>query len=345
MNEINIIQPDDWHVHFRDNEILKLIAPETKKIFGKCIVMPNLVPPVVNSQKAKRYKKEIIDCIGDNLKIYLTLYLTENLTKSELLEAFFNNDIFAVKLYPLGATTNSNFGIKNIKKIMPILELMSLNKIPLLIHGEDVDPDIDIFDREKSFIDKYLTKIVKDFPELKITLEHITTKEAVDFVLSSNNNIVASITPHHLASDRNSMLVGGIKPHLYCLPILKRRKHRDALVKIATSGNKKFFLGTDSAPHLKHDKESECGCAGVFNTKYCMQTLTQLFDDKNCLNNLESFTSLNGTKHYQLPVNKKKIKLIKSDKPIKFNKFLKKNNIQIKNYIPDFQVFWSLKKN
>ena len=272
----------------------------------------------------------------------MTIYLTENTDKQDLINSFKKNKIFAVKLYPLGATTNSNFGIKNIENIMPVLETMEKNDIPLLIHGEDTDPEIDIFDREKYFINRTLSKIVKNFPKLRITLEHITTSDAVDYIKSSNN-IVGSITPHHLSSNRNEMLVGGIRPHLYCLPILKREAHQQELIKIATSGHRKFFLGTDSAPHEIHMKENECGCAGVFNTTYTIQILTQIFEINKALNNLEKFVSINGAKHYKLPINKKKINLIKKNNPIKFLDNLINNEIKVKIYKPNFEVFWEIK--
>ena len=341
MKKITIIQPDDWHVHFRDEEMLKLVVPETDKIFGKCIVMPNLVPPIINNRMAIEYQKRKKNYIRTNLKTYLTIYLTENTDVEDLVAAFKEKNVFAVKLYPLGATTNSNFGIKNLKNIMSVLATMEKNNIPLLIHGEETDPKIDIFDREKYFIDRTLSKIVRNFPKLRITLEHITTIDAIDYI-NSNENIVGSITPHHLASNRNDMLVGGIRPHLYCLPILKRKTHQEELIRVAISGNEKFFLGTDSAPHEIALKENHCGCAGVFNTTYTIQILTQIFENQRALNNLEKFVSINGARHYKLPINEKKINLIKKDEPIKFINKLKINNIEVKIYKPNFEVFWDI---
>ncbi len=338
MNKITLIQPDDWHVHFRDGDILKTVVPETDKNFGKCIVMPNLVPPIINGQMANEYKKRISKFLKNNLNLLMTIYLTENLKKHTLINAYKTKQVFAVKLYPLGATTNSENGIKDVENIIEILSTMEENDIPLLIHGEDTNPEIDIFDREKSFLDKVLTKITQNFPKLRITLEHITTKEAVQFILSSKN-VVGSITPHHLASNRNEMLVGGIRPHLYCLPILKRDIHQQELIKIAISGNKKFFLGTDSAPHEIKLKENECGCAGVFNAPYSLQIITQIFDNHNALNKLENFVSINGTKHYKLPNNKKKVSLKKFKNPIKFNDYLG-SKIKFKIYKPQFSIFW-----
>ena len=334
-------KPNDMHVHFRDNDFLDLIVPETDKIYENCIVMPNLIPPITSGQMANDYLIRIKKHIKKNLNPLMTLYLTENINVDDMISAFKNKVIFALKLYPKGATTNSEHGIKNFKKISSILSKMEENNIPLLIHGEDTDKDVDIFDREKSFIDKYLTKLIASFPKLRIVLEHITTCDAVQFV-KENNNIGATITPHHLASNRNDMLVGGIKPHLYCLPILKRRNHQEALIKIATSGNKKFFLGTDSAPHDIKLKENECGCAGVFNTINSIEIIAQIFDQNNCLKNLESFVSTNSSNFYKIPKNHRKISLEKKNTPIKFEKCLKKNNTIIKIYKPNFPVFWKM---
>src|SRR6056300_736405 len=252
MEEIEIIKPDDWHVHFRDDEILKAVVPETTRHFARSIVMPNLIPPILNAKQAVNYKKRIEKAIPptDNFKPLMTIYLTEETNKKELKQAYKDGAVFAVKLYPAGATTNSDSGVKDIKKIMPVLETMSEIGMPLLIHGEVTDLSIDIFDREKVFIDKKLDFICRELPDLKITLEHITTTEATQYVKEGNKNLAASITPHHLALNRNALFVGGINPHNYCLPILKREIHRQALVKAAISGNRKFFLGTDTAPHL-----------------------------------------------------------------------------------------------
>ena len=316
MEEIKIIKPDDFHVHFRDNEILKAVVPETTRHFARSIVMPNLIPPILNGKQAIKYKKRIEKAIPskDNFEPLMTIYLTEETNRDELKSAYKNGVIFAVKLYPAGATTNSDSGVKDIKKVMPVLKTMSEIGMPLLIHGEVTDKEIDIFDREKVFIDQKLDFICKELPELKITLEHITTKEATTYVNEANKNLVATITPHHLALNRNAIFVGGIRPHNYCLPILKREIHRKALLKAATSGNPKFFLGTDTAPHLKSDKESACGCAGVFNATYCVSILTQLFDNENALPQLENFISKNGANHYNLNVNEEKISIVKSKK-------------------------------
>ena len=245
-------------------------------------------------------------------------------------------------MYPAGATTNSDSGVKDIKKIMPVLETMARVGMPLLIHGEVTHKDVDIFDREKVFIDQNLDFICKELPELKITLEHITTEEAVEYVYGGNENLVASITPHHLALNRNAIFAGGIRPHNFCLPILKREKHRKALIEVATNGDMKFFLGTDTAPHLKGDKENACGCAGVFNSTYCLSILANIFEKENSIEMLESFVSINGAKHYGIGTNKEKIKLIKSETPTTLKSSIKVENEEIIIFKPDFPVFWKV---
>jgi dihydroorotase len=344
MNEFEIIKPDDWHVHFRDNEILNAVVPETTRHFSRAIVMPNLTPPILNGQQAQNYKKRIKDSIPekDNFIPLMTLYLTESTKSNELKESYENGLVFAAKLYPAGATTNSDSGVKNIQNIMPILETMAEIGMPLLIHGEVTDKAIDIFDREKKFIDTNLDFICKELPELKITLEHITTKEATVYVSEGNENLVASITPHHLALNRNAMFVGGIKPHNYCLPILKREAHKQALVDMAISGSYKFFLGTDTAPHLKHDKENACGCAGIFNATNCISILAEIFDSKNAIQMLENFVSINGAKHYGCETNQETIKLRKSKTPLLLKNSLKFGNKEIIIFKPDFSLFWEV---
>ena len=344
MEQIEIIKPDDWHVHFRDNDILKAVVPETTRHFARAIVMPNVVPPILKGSDAVKYKQKIKNAIPKNdcFIPLMTLYLTESTNKHELRESYERAQVFAAKLYPAGATTNSDSGVKDIKKIMPVLEIMAKIGMPLLIHGEVTDKKIDIFDREKVFIDQKLDFICKELPELKITLEHITTKEATIYVIEGNKNLVASITPHHLALNRNAIFVGGIRPHNYCLPILKREIHRKYLLKAAISGNPKFFLGTDTAPHLTTDKESACGCAGVFNATYSLPILAQLFDNENSLSNLEKFISKNGAKHYILNKKKKKIILIKSSQALIFKKYLNVNKQSIKIFYPDFSIFWKV---
>jgi dihydroorotase len=344
MRTIEITQPDDWHVHFRDGEMMKAVVPETSKHFGRAIVMPNLIPPILTREHALKYKHALQKAIPINhdFKPLMTIYLTEQTNKHDLEYSFKNGDVFAAKLYPAGATTNSESGVSNIKKIMPLLKKMSEIGMPLLIRGEVTDINIDIFDREKIFIKNILNPICIKLPKLKITLEHITTEDAVSFVLKSNENIAASITPHHLSLNRNAILVGGINPHYYCLPVLKREKHRLALVKAATSGNKKFFLGTDSAPHCISYKETSCGCAGVFNAPNSISVVTEIFDQNKKLSKLENFLSLNGAKHYGVEINNKKIKIVKKKIPIKFSEVLKFQNDDIVIFKPNFSVYWEI---
>jgi dihydroorotase len=345
MEEIEIVKPDDWHVHFRDGDILKGVVPETTRHFARAIVMPNLVSPIFRGEDAVKYKKRIENAIPENDRFLplMTLYLTESTKKHELRESYYNGHVFAAKLYPAGATTNSDSGVNDLKKIMPVLEAMAEIGMPLLIHGEVTDKEIDIFDREKVFIDQKLDFICKELPELKITLEHITTKEAKTYVNEGNKNLVASITPHHLTLNRNAMFVGGIRPHNYCLPILKRENHRRALVEAAVSGNSKFFLGTDTAPHLTKDKESACGCAGVFNATYCLSILAQLFDNENALPKLEKFISRNGAVHYNLNINKETIFMVKSNQELSFKEYIYIEDKKIKIFQPDFSVFWTVR--
>ena len=344
MKTIEITKPDDWHVHFRDGEILKAVVPETTRHFKRAIVMPNLIPPILTGSDALEYKQKIKEAVPNSDKFIplMTLYLTERTNKADLKKAYKEELVFAAKLYPAGATTNSDSGVKNIKNIMPLLETMSLIGMPLLIHGEVTNKDIDIFDREKVFIDTILDFLCKELPELKITMEHITTREATLYINESNKNISATITPHHLALNRNAIFVGGINPHYYCLPILKREVHRKALLRAAISGDSNFFLGTDTAPHLIQTKESSCGCAGVFNSTYSLAILAEIFDNQNSLEKLESFVSLNGPKHYNLKPNQDKIKLVKSNEPIELKSSLKYNNNEIVIFRPDFPIFWNV---
>ena len=342
MTRLKIITPDDWHVHFRDGEVLKKVVPETCKSFDRAIVMPNLIPPIQSLDQIIDYKRNILENsnINPDFIPLMTFYITENLNISELINAHKTKNLFACKLYPAGVTTNSNFGINKIENIYSLLEKMEDLGIPLLIHGEVNDQDVDVFHREQVFIEKYLEKIIERFPNLKITLEHITTKFSVDYIMSKNSNLKASITPHHLIYNRTDMLAHSIKPHLYCLPILKKEEDRQSLLKEALSGNENFFLGTDSAPHFSYQKESVCGCAGIFNTINCLETLAQLFDNYDSLFNLEKFVSINGANHYELKTNKKTIQFVKRNIPTKFKEYLHVNTHKIKIFKPPFDVFW-----
>ena len=313
---LKIIRPDDWHLHVRSGEMLKSVIGMTAAQMGRAIIMPNLSPPVSNAAQAKQYHQEIMSALPaeSNFTPLMVLYLTDNTTPKQIQTAFDGGLVVAAKLYPAGATTNSDSGVTDINNIYPSLEKMQQLGVPLLVHGEVTDAKVDIFDREAVFIEQILSKVIEDLPDLKIVFEHITTKTAVDFVLSSGNNIAATITPHHLLANRNDMLVGGIKPHYFCLPILKRRDpHQLALLKAATSGNAKFFLGTDSAPHAKEHKESDCGCAGVLNAHCAIELYATVFDSQNAMDKLEGFASFFGADFYNLPRNTDTIVLKKQD--------------------------------
>ena len=313
---LQIIRPDDWHLHVRSGEMLKSVIGMTAAQMGRAIIMPNLSPPVSNAAQAKQYHQEIMNALPaeSNFTPLMVLYLTDNTTPEQVQTAVDGGLVVAAKLYPAGATTNSDSGVTDINNIYPSLEKMQQLGVPLLVHGEVTDAKVDIFDREAVFIEQILSKVIEDLPDLKIVFEHITTKTAVDFVLSSGNNIAATITPHHLLANRNDMLVGGIKPHYFCLPILKRRDpHQLALLKAATSGNAKFFLGTDSAPHAKEHKESDCGCAGILNAHCAIELYATVFDSQNAMDKLEGFASFFGADFYNLPRNTDTIVLKKQD--------------------------------
>ena len=312
ISSITIVRPDDWHVHLRDGEVLKNTVKDISRYFGRAIVMPNLVPPVTNTELAKAYYDRIMAAQPRaDFKPLMVLYLTDSTSIQDIKEAKESGVVFAAKLYPAGATTNSSSGVTDITKMKDVLETMQNVGMPLLIHGEVTTDDIDIFDREQVFIDTILSPLVASYPNLKIVLEHITTKNAVDFVNSAGDNVAATITVHHLLFNRNHMLVGGIRPHYFCLPILKRNIHQQALIEAATSGSAKFFLGTDSAPHAQHAKESSCGCAGSYTAHAAIELYAEVFDQENALDKLEAFASLNGPAFYQLPINEDKITLIR----------------------------------
>ena len=315
MTQLKLARPDDWHLHLRQGEVMSSVVGMTAKQMGRAIVMPNLSPPVRNAQEALRYRKEIVCSLpkGTSFNPLMTLYLTDKTTKQNIIEAGNNEHVYAVKLYPAGATTNSESGVTSVLGVYPVIEQMQKEGVPLLVHGEVTHADIDVFDREKVFIETVLAPLLKNFPKLKVVLEHITTKEAVDFVSGSSDNVAATITAHHLLANRNHMLVGGIKPHYYCLPVLKRKSpHQEALIAAATSGSAKFFLGTDSAPHDKHQKESACGCAGVFSAHAAIELYAEVFDRANKIEMLEGFASHHGPDFYGLKRNKESITLEKN---------------------------------
>jgi len=311
-NTITIIRPDDWHVHLRDGKVLKNTVKDISRYFGRAIVMPNLVPPVTNAKLAKSYYQRIMATQPNaSFKPLMVLYLTDATSAQDINEAKDSGLVFAAKLYPAGATTNSSSGVTDVAKMKDVFAAMQNVGMPLLIHGEVTTDDIDIFDREQVFIETILSPLVAGYPDLKIVLEHITTKNAVDFVNNAGDNVAATITVHHLLYNRNDMLVGGIRPHYFCLPILKRNIHQKALIEAATSGSSKYFLGTDSAPHAKHAKESSCGCAGSYTAHAAIELYAEVFEQENALDKLEQFASLHGPNFYQLPVNTDKITLVK----------------------------------
>ena len=313
--KLTITQPDDWHLHVRDGDVLKDIVPFTSQHFARAIIMSNLSPPSISTEQALAYRGRILQAIPDvsSFDPLMTLYLTDNTPAAEIESAKNSGHIKAVKLYPAGATTNSDAGVTDIKNCYSVLEAMQQHNMPLLVHGEVVDSDIDVFDREKVFIDRVLSPVKKDFPELKIVFEHITTKDAADFVLAGDSFIAATITPQHLLYNRNALFKGGIRPHYYCLPVLKREQHRQALIKVATSGSHKFFLGTDSAPHSQLKKENSCGCAGIFSAPLAIELYTRIFDENNALDKLEAFASFNGADFYGMKRNTATITLEKKD--------------------------------
>lgn len=313
MTSLTITRPDDWHVHLRDGEVLTNTVADISRYFGRAIIMPNLVPPVVNAEGAQAYYDRIkASNPRAGFEPLMVLYLTDNTTPEDIKAAKESGIVYAAKLYPAGATTNSSSGVTDVDNIKDVLAAMQEHEMLLLIHGEVTDHDVDIFDREAQFIETILTPLVAQYPNLKIVLEHITTKNAVDFVKAAGDNIAATITAHHLLYNRNHMLAGGIRPHFFCLPILKRNIHQQALVEAATSGSAKFFLGTDSAPHAKHAKESACGCAGSYTAHAAIELYAEVFEQENALDKLEAFASLNGPNFYGLPVNEDKITLTKS---------------------------------
>lgn len=313
-SSITITQPDDWHLHLRDGEALNSVAPFTARQFARAIVMPNLNPPVATVVQAVEYLDRILAAVdGTEFEPLMTLYLTDNTSAEEIIAARKSCFIKGIKLYPAGATTNSDAGVTDLNNCGAALEEMQKAGLPLLVHGEVTDPKTDVFDREKVFIDKKLLPLIQRYPQLKIVFEHITTKEAADFVMQSGDNIAATITPHHLLYNRNAMFKGGLQPHNYCLPILKRDIHQQALLAAIRSGNKKFFLGTDSAPHAKDKKESACGCAGIFSAHAAIEIYTMIFEQQNALDKLEAFASFNGPDFYGLPRNKQTITLLKEN--------------------------------
>lgn len=314
MERLTIAMPDDWHLHLRDGEAMKAVIGDTARRFGRAIVMPNLKPPVTTVGAAREYRDRILAALpsGSEFEPLMTLYLTDNTSPEEIRRAAASGFVKAVKYYPAGATTNSDAGVTDIGKCAGALQAMADAGLPLLVHGETTDPQVDVFDREKVFIERTLVALVKRFPDLKFVMEHITTEDAVDFVRSAPVNVAATITAHHLLHNRNDIFRGGIRPHLYCLPILKREEHRRALLSAATSGSAKFFLGTDSAPHARHTKEVACGCAGIYTAHAGIELYAEAFDAVGRIDRLEGFASHHGADFYGMPRNRKRITLLKS---------------------------------
>ncbi len=312
---LTLRRPDDWHLHLRDGAMLQAVLPETARDFARAIIMPNLVPPVVTSADARAYRDRILAALPEGMDFtpLMTLYLTEGTDPADVIAAHASGLISAVKLYPAGATTNSASGVTDMDKVQPVFEAMAEAGVPLCVHGEVTRNEIDIFDREAVFIEEVLDPIRRRTPGLRVVMEHITTSDACAYVKESDGSLGATITTHHLMINRNHILVGGIKPHYYCLPVAKRESHRAALVELATSGFAQVFLGTDSAPHTQANKESACGCAGVFSASVTMPCLAQVFDDAGALDKLEAFTSLNGPAFYRMAPNDETITLVKGD--------------------------------
>ena len=313
MQSLTIRRPDDWHLHLRDGEMLRFVAPYTARQFGRAIVMPNLVPPVTSINAARGYRERIREAAGPGFTPLMTCYLTDQANAGEIAAGFKQGVWTACKLYPANATTNSAHGVTDIRNIYLALERMQQIGMVLCVHGEVTNPEVDVFDREAVFIERVLTGIVRDFPALKIVLEHITTADAAEFVRDAGPNVAATITPQHLHLNRNALFAGGLRPHAYCLPVVKREKHRLAVRAAASSGSPKFFLGTDSAPHPRDDKESGCGCAGIFNAPYALESYATVFEEEGALDKFEAFASEHGARFYGLPLNEGTVTLERQD--------------------------------
>ena len=341
-DSLTLRRPDDWHLHLRDGAMLKAVLPFTARVFGRAIVMPNLVPPVTSVSAAEAYRKRIRKALpkGATFTPLMTAYLTDATAPDEVARGFKSGVWVAAKLYPANATTNSARGVTDIARIEKVLERMARIGMPLLVHGEVTDPKVDVFDREAVFIERILAPLTKRLPQLKVVFEHATTRDAIDFVRGAGPNVAATITPHHLIINRNALFQGGLRPHLYCLPVAKREAHRLALRKAATSGDAKFFLGTDSAPHPIADKEKDCGCAGIFCAPTALETYASVFDEENALDRLEAFASLNGPRFYGLPLNETRVTL-KNEKwkvPAK----VKAGTAAVKPFLASEDLRWKL---
>jgi len=346
MSELTIKRPDDWHLHLRDGEMMRAVLPFTAQLYGRAIIMPNLRPPVRTVEDAAAYRQRILDCLpaGHGFQPLMTLYLTDETPPAEIRTAITTGLTAAVKLYPVGATTNSEQGVTEIKKVYPVLEAMQELGVPLCIHGEISDPEVDIFDREAVFIDRALDPLRKNLPELKIILEHVTSRTGVDYVLAAAKGLGATVTPHHLLIDRSFIFAGGLNPHMYCLPVAKRKADLLAVRKAAVSGDPRFFFGSDSAPHRVIDKEKAGGAAGIFNIPFAISCIAQVFEEEGALDNLEAFTSLNGARFYGLPANLDSITLKKAESSISVPEYISFGENRVKVFSSREPLFWQVVK-
>ena len=343
-HRLTIRRPDDWHLHLRDGSMLSAVLPETTRHFARALIMPNLVPPVVSGDHARQYRERIVAAIpeGHQFEPLMTLYLTETTQADDVVAAHQSGLIKAVKLYPAGATTNSDSGVQSMDRVTGVLEQMAQHAIPLCVHGEVTDPSVDIFDREAVFIDRVLAPLRERIPALRVVMEHVTTRDGVQYVEQAGDSMAATITTHHLIINRNHMLVGGIRPHYYCLPIAKRESHRLALREAACSGSPRFFLGTDSAPHLRHLKENACGCAGVFNASNTLSCLAHVFEQEQALDKLEAFASLNGPQFYGLPPNSETVTLTRQRDVVRYPAQIDSDDGPVTVFDPGFELYWSV---
>ncbi|MBU3259943.1 dihydroorotase [Roseovarius sp. PS-C2] len=341
---LTLRRPDDWHLHLRDGAMLRAVLPESARHFARAIIMPNLVPPVVTADDARAYRDRIIAALpeGTAFTPLMTLYLTEETDSADVARAHAEGLITAVKLYPAGATTNSASGVRDFDKVRPVLEAMAEAGCPLCVHGEVTDPEIDIFDREAVFIDRVLDPVRRATPGLKVVMEHVTTRDGVEYITSADSGLGGTLTTHHLIINRNHILVGGIKPHYYCLPVAKREEHRLALRAAATGGDARFFLGTDSAPHTDANKQSACGCAGCFTATNTMSILAHVFEEENALDRLEGFAALNGPAFYGLPANEDTITLTKTDRPVAYPEQIVTGDGPVTLFDPGFPLYWQV---
>ncbi|MEG9884532.1 MAG: dihydroorotase [Hyphomicrobiales bacterium] len=344
MTLLTLRKPDDWHLHLRDGDMLRAVLPYSSAHFARAIVMPNLTPPVVTTAQAEAYRRRIMAaCPPDHaFTPLMTLYLTEETDLGDVEAGFRDGLVTAVKLYPAGATTNSQSGVRSIREVMPVLEQMASIGMPLCVHGEVTDPDVDIFDREAVFIDKVLEPLRRQLPELRIVMEHITTRDSVEYIDAQAENTAATITTHHLTINRNAILAGGMRPHYYCLPVAKRESHRLALRQAAISGKPQFFFGSDSAPHTDSSKESACGCAGIFSAPNSLACLAQIFEQEATLDRLEDFASRNGAAFYRLGANEERITLRRYEQPVSFPARIKTASGSVSVFDPMMPVYWNV---